>query len=91
MVFNSIEFIIFFLVVGIFYYALPKKYQNPVLIVANYMFYAFFAIKLIPYLVLTTVFTYFIGMKIGKAKDNSTAKKWLILGGGYRRSRIMYL
>ena len=83
MFFNSIEFMIFFAIIVILYYALPSRFQNKILLIANFFFYAFFSIKLVLYLFVCTMGTYFIGTKIQKAKGNkgkSVGKMWMVVG-----------
>lgn len=58
MLFNSIEFIIFFPIVVFLYYAIPQKYKNIWLVVASYYFYACWSVKYVLVLSFTTVATY---------------------------------
>lgn len=58
MLFNSIEFIIFFPIVVLLYYAIPQKYKNIWLVVASYYFYARWSMKYVLVLFITTVLTY---------------------------------
>jgi D-alanyl-lipoteichoic acid acyltransferase DltB (MBOAT superfamily) len=38
-IFNSFTFALFFVTVFVLYWALPRRYQNPILLVASYVFY----------------------------------------------------
>lgn len=71
MLFNSVEFILFFLVV-FFVYHIPlkgkTKAQNVLLLAASYFFYGYANWKMLPLLVITTIVFYFLGQGIAKAK-----------------------
>ncbi|MHB8063141.1 MAG: MBOAT family O-acyltransferase [Ruminiclostridium sp.] len=66
MLFTSHVFILFLVAVFILYYSIPKKYQWMLLLAASYLFYAFSGIKYILYILLTTVSTYFVSLKISE-------------------------
>lgn len=75
MLFNSVEFILFFLVV-FFAYHIPlkgkTKAQNVLLLAASYFFYGYANWKMLPLLVITTIVFYFLGQGIAKAKTERT-------------------
>jgi len=58
MAFTSINFLLFFGILIILYYALPKKIQWVVLLVASYSFYLFSGIKYLAFILFTTITTY---------------------------------
>lgn len=66
MSFVSISFIFFVLITVILFYILPKKCQWVLLLVASYIFYMFAGIKLLGFLLFTTVSTYLAGYAMGK-------------------------
>ena len=77
MVVNSLTFLLFFVVVFIAYY-LPvfektPKYQNWVLLVSSYFFYAYADWRMIPLLFIATAVFYFLGIWIKKKIDE---EKW---------------
>ncbi len=67
MLFNSIEFIIFFPVVTLLYFLLPHRFRWLHLLVASCIFYMFFIPVYILILAFTIVVDYFAGILIEKA------------------------
>lgn len=82
MLFNSIHFAIFLPIVLIGYWLLDKKelrFQNILLLVASYYFYACWDARFLFLLIFSTLLDYYTGLKISNS-DNRTAKKaWLWL------------
>ena len=77
MLFNSLNFIIFFLFVFILYWSLPTKknnYQNILLLVASFLFYGMWNLNFMFLLIFSIVFDYFIAIKIS---NNKNKKIWL--------------
>ncbi len=75
MAFNSLAFGIFFITVVTLYYLVPKKMQWVLLLLASYFFYGYASIKFLPFLLLTTLSTYFGAIKI----DENHKQEKLIL------------
>ena len=73
MLFTSYEFILFLLIVFVLYYALPKKCQWPLLLLASYVFYLFSGPSNLLYILFTTVTTYLIVGRIQKQRDIQSA------------------
>lgn len=72
MVFNSINFLIFFVVVFLLYWfacGRSNKWQNGFLLLASYFFYGFASLKIVPILLLVTIVFYFLGLGIGQSKE----------------------
>jgi D-alanyl-lipoteichoic acid acyltransferase DltB (MBOAT superfamily) len=83
MLFNSIEFIIFFVVLFVLYHLACKektKYQNILLLVASYAFYAYANWKILPLLIVSTLVFYYLGIAVHNAK--SEKKKSLLTAIG---------
>lgn len=83
MVFNSITFLLFFVVVFFLYWFAGKKnktLQNWILLLSSYFFYGFASLKIVPILLLATVIFYVLGIYIGKAWDREDAKGEKIAG-----------
>lgn len=89
MLFNSVQFLIFFPIVIAVYFLLPKKVKYIWLLVASYYFYMSWNPKYIVLIVFTTVVTYVVGLLEEKIK-NIYAKKW-ILGAGIVANLCMLL
>jgi len=66
MVFNSLGFLIFFPIVLVIYYIVPKGLQNFWLLLSSYWFYMSWNPKYGLLLLLFTVFTYICGLLLGK-------------------------
>jgi len=62
MVYVSFNFLVFLLAVLILYYALPKRAQWAVLLVANYIFYLLNGIEQAAFIVFTTLLTFFAAL-----------------------------
>ena len=78
MSFVSGTFLIFFALLLLAYYLLPKKWQPYILLAASYVFYVFSGAKNLFYILLTTVTTYFGGILIGSySKKRSEQMKAL--------------
>lgn len=83
MVFNSIPFVLFFVVVFFVYWMLLKrntKAQNVFLLVASYFFYGYADWKMLPLLMVSTVVFYLLGIGIGRAKTEKAASWLKVLG-----------
>jgi alginate O-acetyltransferase complex protein AlgI len=70
MTFNSLHFFIFFPIVAILYYVIPKKYQWIWLLIASYTFYLMANFKFGFFLMSTTVTTYYAAIGIGKMNEH---------------------
>lgn len=79
MIFNSLSFILFFLIVFIIYYILDNKYRYIVLLIASYVFYAFAGFKYIFLLLIITLISYLFGSLISKTSDEKKKKMLLLI------------
>lgn len=71
MAFVSGVFICFLLIVCLVYFVVPKKMQWVILLAASYIFYAFSSVKLLSFLMLTTIVTYYLGKYLGKINSDT--------------------
>jgi alginate O-acetyltransferase complex protein AlgI len=81
MIFNSIEFAIFFVIVFILYWCIINKNlkaQNGLLLIASYVFYGWWDWRFLFLLFFLSLTNYFIG--IGIEKTDSKRKGWLFTG-----------
>ncbi|MBU7576910.1 MAG: MBOAT family protein, partial [Flavihumibacter sp.] len=78
MLFNSIEFVIFFILVTSLYFMLPHKYRWFLLLVASCYFYMAFVPVYILILFFTIVIDYFAGIWIEEAQGKKK-KQFLVL------------
>ena len=83
MLFNSIGFVLFFVVVFFVYHIALKertKAQNVFLLIASYFFYGYASLKMLPLLIIVTLAFYFLGIAIGKASTEKRANLLSTLG-----------
>lgn len=78
MTFCSGQFVLFFLVVFVLYYSLPKKYQWILLLVSSYYFYMCWKPEFIVLIVITTLIHYFASIEIEKATSQKVKKVFLV-------------
>lgn len=74
MVFNSLDFLLFFIVVYVAYLALPFPKQNRLLLVASYVFYGAWDYRFLALLLFTTTVDYFCGRFISASPSASRRK-----------------
>jgi len=70
MLFNSIDFLIFFPIVLIVYYVIPDKIKYLWLLIASYYFYMCWNAKYSLLILTSTVITYLSGLFIEKVKKS---------------------
>ena len=79
MIFNSIEFLIFYPVVLLLYFLMPKKFRWTMLLAASAFFYLYWSIKLILLIVSTLVISYTAARLIEKYHDNLLIKRLCLI------------
>lgn len=75
MLFNSIEFLIFLLVVFTLYWIIPKKFRWILLLAVSYYFYMYWNWKLVFLIMFTTIVSYLSSIFIEKYNDKPKIKK----------------
>jgi len=79
MLFNSIEFIIFFIIVlSVVYIFKYKKFQHIFLLISSYFFFYFSSNYLLTLLIVSTILDYYVAQAIWNAKTQSRKKILLI-------------
>ena len=68
MTFNSWEFLIFYPIVALLYFVLPKKLKWPMLLIASYYFYMFYQAELVFLITLTTLISWLSAMVIERTE-----------------------
>lgn len=71
--FVSLKFVVFLLCTLVCYYVMPKKHRWVVLLVGSYVFYMASSVKMLVFLLLTTLTTFFAGKKLGQINDETAA------------------
>ena len=67
----------------ILYFLLPQKLRNPLLLLASYVFYAAYSLKLTIFLVVMTLVTYVLALEIERCRgvrEGKVSKRWMIVG-----------
>lgn len=80
MLFNSLEFIIFFPIVVALYFAISPKYRWIVLLVASYYFYMCWNYKYVILILITTITNYLCGIGIHHSKQRWVRRLYLTIG-----------
>lgn len=82
MVFNSLQFLWFFVIVYALYRVLPHRGQNWLLLAASYYFYAAWDVRFLSLLVASTLVDYTCGRILGRLEDQSRRRlvMWLSIG-----------
>lgn len=79
MLFNSVEFMIFFPLVVSAYFLCPARYRWALLLAASYYFYAAWKLEYVLLLLISTSVDYFAGIQMGKLEERSKRLKYLLL------------
>lgn len=85
MLFNSIEFLIFFITVFSLYWFVEKRslsMQNVLLLIVSYLFYSFWDWRFLFLLVFSTLLDYYSGLIIASSKNQRIRRIWLWLSLG---------
>lgn len=94
MLFNSYSFLVFFPIVVIIYYLMPKKVSYLWLLAASYYFYMGWNAKYALLLLLSTTITYISGILLqwilDRHPDNVAAKKWIVAGSFASNLAILF-
>lgn len=83
MIFNSLPFLVFFIVVFFIYYFPLKensKVQNVLLLFSSYFFYGFANWKIVPILLVATLIVFFLGRAIHKSRSIKRSSSLTTLG-----------
>ena len=72
MLFNSVDFALFFLIVLGLYWALPHRWQNVMLLAASYFFYGWWDWRFLSLILFTTGINYTAGLMIGPGDERLT-------------------
>ncbi len=78
MLFNSLQFFIFFVIVYSLYLILNHKWQNRLLLVASYIFYGAWDWRFLTLLWFSTLMDFFLARRIEGAFSQTTKRRWLI-------------
>ena len=79
MLFSSLSFALFFLLITCAYFAFPHRFRWGLLLGGSYFFYACAGAKFLFWMIASTLVTYGAGLWMGKAGDRSRRKGVLLL------------
>jgi alginate O-acetyltransferase complex protein AlgI len=79
MSFNSLEFLVFFPVVVVLYFAIPYRYRLWLLLAASYFFYMSWNAPYALILVVMTLIDYTAGIMMGRTDDRQKRRRYLAL------------
>ena len=78
MLFNSLQFLVFFPVVVIVYFLIPSKIRYLWLLACSYYFYMCWNPKYVLLLLASTAVTYLAGLFLERWSDSPKRKKWVL-------------
>jgi D-alanyl-lipoteichoic acid acyltransferase DltB (MBOAT superfamily) len=78
-IFNSMQFALFFVVVLAIYWTLSHRRQNWLLLIASYVFYAYWDWRLLGLLVGVTAAAFITAQRIDAAGSERDRKRWLLV------------
>lgn len=79
MLFNSLEFLLFFIITTVVYFALPQKVKNVWLLLVSYLFYMGWNAKYAMLILIVSVTTWGTGLIIGKSRSPSCKRICLLI------------
>ena len=79
MVFNSLQFVLFFIIVYSCYRFLSHKWQNRMLLVASYIFYWAWDWRFLSLIFISTLLDYYCGLRIDSSGNQKKRKFFLFL------------
>lgn len=79
MLFNSLEFFLFFILVLVVYHASDHRRQNIILLIASYIFYSYTDWRFLFLILFSTAINYIAGLEIYKSESDRRRKAVLVL------------
>jgi D-alanyl-lipoteichoic acid acyltransferase DltB (MBOAT superfamily) len=77
MIFNSLDFLVFFFVVILVFYSIPQRFRWMFLLAGSYYFYMCWKVEYIFLIVLSTLVDYWAGLKMSDEPVKKKRKKYL--------------
>jgi len=77
MLFNSLQFVGFFLIFCLLYFSLPYRYRLVLLLMANYFFYMCWKFKYVFLLLATTLVDYFCARQMNRYQDDRIRRRFV--------------
>ncbi len=79
MLFNSLQFLVFFPIVVAIFFMLPQKKRWILLLLASYYFYMCWKVEYIILIIISTLIDFWVSKKIESENTKERKKKWLYL------------
>lgn len=79
MLFNSLNFVVFFGAIYLLFLWLPEKYKNLMLLVSSYVFYGAWDPRFLSLIIFSTVVDYICGLRIHAGRTDTRRRAWLWL------------
>src|SRR5690349_4140319 len=79
MLFNSFEFLVFFVITTVLFFVLPHRLRWSLLLLASCFFYMFFKPEYILILAFTIVVDYYAGLLIERETNPAKRLRWLVM------------
>jgi alginate O-acetyltransferase complex protein AlgI len=77
MFFNSLAFALFLPTVVGLYWAFPRRWRVPLLLIASYVFYGWWDVRFLALIMLSTVVDWFVAKRLGAMPDGTRRRRWL--------------
>ncbi len=79
MLFNSLEYLIFFPVVVALFFAIKTKYRWLLLLLASYYFYGAWNVNFLPLIWISTLVAYISAIQIGRSETQRGRRGWMLV------------
>src|SRR6185295_1732871 len=79
MLFNAYPFLLFLPIVFLLYWALPRRPQNLLIVVASWVFYGSWDWRFLPLLWFSTLIDFVVGIRIESAPTDRGRRGWLLV------------
>ena len=79
MTFNSLQYLIFFPIVAVLHFLIPRKYRWIMLLAASYYFYMSWNPNLVFLIAFTTVVSYAAALLMERTENKKVRKLWLVI------------
>lgn len=70
----SLTFFVFLIIVAVLYFTIPKRFQWICLLIASYVFYVWADVKIVVFLLFSTVSTFLVGLWLQKINEEHAQK-----------------
>jgi len=70
MLFNSFEFLLFYIIVSVLFFIINNKWRWLLLLIASYVFYSSWSISYLGLIIISTLVTYYSGILLDKQNSN---------------------